>query len=130
MMDLINLRGIDVYAHHGVHPAERELGQRFVIDVDLWYDCTDAARTDDLNRALDYSAVHGIIRSTAADQTFHLLEALAGLICTNLLQEFDLQKVSVTVRKPNPPIPGFLGTAAVTLVRDRSWLETTPGSGS
>ena len=33
MMDRVSLSGIDVYAHHGVHPAERELGQRFVIDV-------------------------------------------------------------------------------------------------
>lgn len=121
-MDRISLYGIDIYAHHGVHPAERELGQRFVIDLDLWSDFSAAADSDSLADALDYTAVHRHVTEATASTTFHLIEALAGHICRLLLQEFALEKVSVTVRKPNPPIPNFLGTACVTLERDRFWL--------
>ena len=121
-MDRIGLRGIDVYAHHGVHPAERELGQRFVIDVDLWADCSRAAETDSLAQALDYTAVHRAITEGTAGTSFQLLEALAGHLCRLLLAAFPVQKVRVRVVKPNPPIANFLGRASVTFTRDRAWL--------
>jgi len=127
MMDKVSLHGIDVYAHHGVHPAERELGQRFVIDVDLWTDCAPAAESDSLDQALDYTAVHACINETTAGTSFQLIEALAGHLCRALLESFPVDKVLVTVQKPNPPIPNFLGRAAVTLVRDRIWLESGQG---
>lgn len=128
-MDRIRLQGIDVYAHHGVHPAERELGQRFVIDVDLWADCEAAVVSDDLSRALDYTEVHRLVRETAAGTRRQLIEAVAGRICRALLSTFDVERVEVTVHKPNPPIANFLGRASVTVSRDRSWLavgEDTP----
>jgi dihydroneopterin aldolase len=130
MMDRVSLRGIDVYAHHGVHPAERELGQRFVIDVDLWTDCGPAAATDSLSKALDYTAVHRCINESTAETSFLLIEALAGHLCRVLLERFSVARVRVTVQKPNPPIPNFLGRAAVTFVRDRSWLAGGPGEDS
>jgi dihydroneopterin aldolase len=122
MTDKVSLHGIDVYAHHGVHPAERELGQRFVIDVDLWVDCQPAASSDSLDQALDYTAVHRCINESAGGTSYQLIEALAGHLCRVLLERFSVAKVQVTVQKPNPPIPNFLGRAAVTFVRDRSWL--------
>lgn len=127
MMDRVSLYGIDVYAHHGVHPAERELGQRFVIDVDLWTDCAAAAESDSLDQALDYTAVHASIKDATAGTSFQLIEALAGHLCRVLLESFSVEKVKVTVQKPNPPIPNFLGRAAVTFVRERSWLKSPSG---
>ncbi len=122
-MDRVSLRGIDVYAHHGVHPAERELGQRFVIDVDLWVDCGPAAASDALGDALDYTAVHRRICEVTAENSFHLIETLAGRLCRALLEDFPVARVRVQVHKPNPPIPSFLGTASVTFERDRAWLQ-------
>jgi dihydroneopterin aldolase len=122
-MDRIALHGIDVYAHHGVHPAERELGQRFVIDVDLWADLTASARQDSLRLALDYTAVHRRICELAASTSFQLIEALALHLCEALLAEFPLTRVAVTVQKPNPPIPNFLGRVLVTLERERGRAE-------
>ncbi len=121
-MDRIRLQGIDVYAHHGVHPAERELGQRFVIDVDLWSDLSESASRDSLKKALDYTAVHRRICEVAATTSFHLIEALSLQLCQALLAEFPLERVVVTVQKPNPPIPNFLGKVSVTFERDRQWF--------
>ncbi len=122
-MDRVSLHGVDVYAHHGVHPAERELGQRFVIDVDLWTDCSAAALSDDLAQALDYTVVHRLLTEATAGTSFQLIEALAGHLCAVLLRELPVSEVEVRVMKPNPPIPHFRGRAAVTLRRGRGWLE-------
>jgi dihydroneopterin aldolase len=121
-MDRITLTGVDVYAHHGVHPAERELGQRFVIDVALSGDWSQAARSDALGQALDYVAVHRRIHAVTASHSFQLLEALAEALCADLLEVFPVARVEVTVHKPNPPIPNFLGRVSVTVARDRAWL--------
>ncbi len=123
-MDRIALDGIDVYAHHGVHPAERELGQRFVIDAQLFGDFSEAAAADSLRHALDYVEVHRRVREVAATTTFQLLEALAEAICADLLERFAVARVVVTVHKPNPPIPNFLGHVSATLDRDRAWLAS------
>ncbi len=123
-MDRITVQGIDVYAHHGVHPAERELGQRFVIDVQLYGDWSAAGESDALGDALDYVAVHRRIREVAASQSYHLLEALATRISRALLRDFPVARTVVTVHKPNPPIANFLGRVSVTLDRDRAWLDT------
>ena len=128
MSDRIRLEGIQIYAHHGVHAAERELGQRFVIDADLFLDCTAAGLTDELERALDYSAVHERIRTMAGAQSFQLIEALAHHLCLGLLDEFNVEKVAITVRKPHPPLRDFQGEVSVRLERDRRWLENL-GSG-
>jgi dihydroneopterin aldolase len=126
-MDRVSLHGIDVYAHHGVHPAERELGQRFVIDVDAWTDCSAAADSDALGKALDYTTLHRAVTEATAGTSFHLLEALAGHLCRELLAAFAIAEVRVRVQKPNPPIANFLGTAAVTFTRDRAWFESLSG---
>lgn len=124
MSDRIRLEGIQIFAHHGVHPAERELGQRFVIDTDLFFDCTAAGVSDELERALDYTAVHDRVRGLAASQSFQLIEALAHHLCLGLLDEFPVERVVVTVRKPHPPLRDFTGEVSVTLERDRRWLES------
>ncbi len=124
MIDCIRLTGIDVYAYHGALAAERELGQRFVIDVDLWADIRKPAATDCFEDALDYVAVHTKIVEVAGREAFHLLEALAERIATMLLTEFPLDAVLVTVHKPNPPIRNFMGSVSVTV--DRRAADVKP----
>ncbi len=124
-MDRIALSGIQVYGYHGVLEAERELGQRFTIDVLLDGDFSAAAVSDDLTQALDYTVVHRLVADTAARETFQLIEALAGRLCRVLLQNLVVEAVTVTVHKPNPPIPHFQGSAAVTMKRTRAWLDST-----
>jgi len=123
LMDRITLEGIEVYAHHGVHPAERELGQRFIIDVEVWNDCEPAALNDDLALAVDYAALHGQVRRTATAARHQLIETLAVHLCRDILHSCGAARASVTVRKPHPPIPDFAGSASVRVERDRAWAE-------
>jgi dihydroneopterin aldolase len=127
MNDRLRLVGIDVYAFHGAHPAERELGQRFQVDVELTADLEAAAAGDDLGRGIDYAAVHATVVATATGSRFHLIEALARRLCRDLLVAFPAAEVRVTVRKTQPPIDGFFGHAEVSLARDRAWLAAGGG---
>ena len=42
----IEIAGLSLYTRHGVHPAERELGQRLVFDISFELDECDATVTD------------------------------------------------------------------------------------
>ena len=53
-MDQLRIKDLEVYAYHGVFPAEKELGQRFVLDLWVDYEMTRAARTGDLEASIHY----------------------------------------------------------------------------
>lgn len=118
MSDVIRLVGMQFYAYHGVDPGERELGQRFEIDVHLERDLSAAGRNDDLGATVNYREVYDTV-AAAMDPPCRLLEAVAERIADRLLAGFDLAAVTVTVRKPSVPIGGVLRWAEVEIRRTR-----------
>lgn len=126
MTDEIFLEGMRFYAYHGVNPEERALGQRFTVDVALAADLGRAGESDDLDDTVSYSAVFKLVRQIVEGEPRHLLEAVAETIAARVLDEFSaVQRVTVTVRKPEAPLKGaLLESAGVRLTRTRAnWSE-------
>jgi dihydroneopterin aldolase len=110
---LIEIRGLSVFAYHGVHPEEREQGQTFVLDV--WLRCrpSRADETDELTDAVDYSAVCDRVVELATGGPYRLLERLAAVIADDLVERFGVEHARVRVAKPEVPITHALGEVAV-----------------
>ena len=122
MADVIRLRGIEVFAHHGVFPEERRDGQKFLIDVEVEYDMTQAAISDDVTDALDYGALAAAIAENAASNPVDLLETLA-LRLISVVMTFDKAlAATVTVHKPEAPMPVPVQGSSVSLRRERAEL--------
>ena len=119
MRDKIVLRNMHFYGHHGVDAAERDLGGRFSFDIELVTDVTRAGETDDLNHTVDYKAVYELIAEIQR-RGFNLLEALALNIARAILQEFDVDEVTVRARKQSVPLGGLIDHAEVEVTRSRS----------
>ena len=119
MGDHVRLNDVVFFAHLGVSEAEREVGQRIHIDVDLTVDLDPASRTDDLHDTVNYEAVFREISRVVDGSRYRLLESLAGSIAGALLDGFPAQEVRVRVRKPNVPFAGSLSSAEVEMVRRR-----------
>jgi dihydroneopterin aldolase len=117
--DKIILHNMAFRGRHGVHPAERELGQRFEIDVELGLDLSRAMASDALTDTVDYSRLHAIVREEVEEQQYQLIETLAGTLVRRLLAELPITSVLVRVRKPQVPLNGMLGFAAVEIQRRR-----------
>ncbi len=118
-MDSIRLKDIALYAHHGLQPEERELGQRFFLDVELGADLSDAARQDDISRSIDYSAVYEAVATAFTGPACQLLEGAAWRVISELFQQFPAREITVRIRKPSAPINGILDTVEVELCRRR-----------
>jgi 7,8-dihydroneopterin aldolase/epimerase/oxygenase len=118
--DRIILHNMVFRGRHGVHPAERELGQRFEVDVELSLDLSRAMVSDALHDTVDYSRAYAIAREEVEEHQYQLLEALAGAIVRRLLAELPAAAVLVRVRKPQVPLTGVLSYTAVEIQRRRA----------
>ena len=119
-MDRIELRDLRVVAHCGVLPEEVARPQPFVVDVDLHADLRAAGASDDLADTIDYGAVCDAVVAVATQRHHGLMEHLVDRIAAAIMADERVAAVDVTVRKVRPPVPHDLGSAAVSIHRERS----------
>ncbi|WP_036962446.1 dihydroneopterin aldolase [Pseudoclavibacter soli] len=120
-LDVIALRGIRARGRHGVFEAEQQLGQTFIVDVDLYVDLARAAATDDLACTVDYGAVALRVVERITGAPVALIERLAALIVDDLLVIDGVHEVTVTVHKPQAPITVPFDDVSVRLHRAREY---------
>jgi len=116
-LDKISLEGINVLGHHGVDEAERKVGQRLTIDVEMWLDLRGAAQTDDIRKTVNYEAVARLVEQVAGEKEFLLLESLADELARRILGTFAPPAVAVKVRKVNLPIATRVASVEVEVKR-------------
>jgi 7,8-dihydroneopterin aldolase/epimerase/oxygenase len=114
----IEITGLSLYTHHGVSDAEREVGQRLVIDLRLDVGETDATLTDRLEDTVDYGEVCQAVALVAQQRSYRTLERLCAAIADRLLDRFGLESVWVKAAKPEPPIPLPVDEVSVELWRE------------
>ena len=112
----ISLENIRLYGYHGASENERELGQRFEIDVEIIADLSEAVANDDMKKTVDYEKVYRLVESEVVNQKYHLLEAMADKIARDVLAQFGALEVVVRIRKPSVPIAGSIDHVEVEVV--------------
>jgi len=117
-MDVILLEGIQVPAALGVTAAERGMRRPVTLDVELETDLRTAGKSDRIQQTIHYKRVFEVVEDVAANQEHKLVEALGQRIADAILGKFDVDAVTVTVRKPKP-IAGVLEYAGVRIRRVR-----------
>jgi len=117
-MDKILAKGLCFRGCHGVLAQEKIIPQKFIIDLEMDTDFTQAVESDDISRTVDYSEVYNEIRQIIEEQSFNLLETLANYIATRLLEKFNLQAVELTLYKPEAPVEGVFDYFAVKIKRN------------
>lgn len=115
----IDITGLSVYTHHGVTAAEREVGQRLVIDVGFELSACDATVTDELDDTVDYGAVCEQVWLSAQKRSYKTLERLCSAIADHLMDCFGVDSVMVRATKPEPPIPLPVGEVSVEVWKER-----------
>lgn len=117
--DILFVEDIRFYGHHGVTPAQQEVGAWFSVDVEMALDLTPAALSDDVAATVDYGLVVRRVVAVATEQRVRLLERLAGILSEALLREFPAREVTVRVRKLTAPIDGIAALPGVQMKRER-----------
>jgi len=114
----IEITGLSLYTHHGGSAAEREVGQRLVLDLRLDVGETDATVTDSIDDTVDYAQVCQLVALIAQQRSHKTLERLCSTIASRLLADYELESVWVKATKPEPPIPLPVDEVSVEVWRE------------
>jgi 7,8-dihydroneopterin aldolase/epimerase/oxygenase len=118
----IEISGLSLYTNHGVTAAEREIGQRLVLDLRLEVGECDATVTDMVEDTVDYAVVCERVALVAQQRSYRTLERLCSAVADRLLADFDAEEVWVKATKPEPPIPLPVEEVSVEV-----WRQTGEG---
>jgi len=128
MTGKIHLQNMVFYGYHGNLAEENVLGQRFLIDVVLTLDITEAAQSDRLDATVDYQRVYNICRQIVEKERMRLLEALANRLIDAVLEACPrVSRMDVVVKKPSAPLGGALDYVALETGKDRDTRLPRPG---
>ncbi len=128
-MSAVNIKGVKVSACHGVLDSEKCNPQLFVFDVAIDCDISGAAKSDDLTKTVDYARVCGIVTDFCKRNSFNLIERLARGAAYKVISAFKVAKsVTVTVHKPQAPIPLPFDDVSVTATVERNQAVLSLGS--
>lgn len=120
MADWLIVNGLTVLSKVGCLPVEQSVPQPIEVDIALEMDLREVGETDDIKKGVDYRKVCDAVRQILEQNSFKLLEGAAYAIASHLLRQFPkVQRVSVEVRKPHPPIPVPLKFASVRMELSR-----------
>lgn len=117
MEGIIEIEGMEFFAYHGCHEAERIVGNKFLVHATLVACCDQAAASDDIRDALNYLTAYEVIANEMKTPS-HLLEHVARRILDALHATFpELLRATVKVSKLNPSLGGKVAATSVTLSR-------------
>jgi dihydroneopterin aldolase len=119
----VEVNGLSLYTHHGVTAAEREVGQRLILDIRIELGEADATVTDRVEDTVDYGRVCEVAALVATQRSDKTLERLCAAVADRLLRDFDAQVVSVKASKPEPPIALPVEDVSVEVWREVGDIE-------
>ena len=129
-MGKILIKGLRVYAYHGVNPEEKRDGQPFELDITMETDLTVAGETDDLNDTVSYAKAMKTAIRVMNEQSYDLLEKAAQRVADQILMDYpSILSVDVLLKKPQAPIKADFDYVAVQITRTRSDLHAQSSIG-
>ncbi len=117
MTDRIALTGVRATGYHGVYENERRDGQEFVVDLELQLSLAEAAASDDVADTVHYGELAERVAALIEGEPVDLLETLATRIARAVLEYALVDQVTVTVHKPQAPIPVPFSDVSVSITR-------------
>ena len=120
VQDCIRINNIVLFAHLGVSEAEREVGQRIRLDLELAVDLENSSKSDQLRDTVSYELIYKTLERVVEASRHRLLETLAGDVLTQVFDEYPrVQAIRIVVCKLNVPFAGAVASAEVELRRAR-----------
>ena len=127
--DEIRIDDLDVYAHHGVFPEEKEKGQHFYVNLVLYTDTRGAGQKDELTLSTHYGEVCHLVTKWMQEHQYDLIETVAETVAEQILLQYPLVwAADVEIRKPQAPIGLPFGSVSVRI--HRGWHRVYVALGS
>jgi dihydroneopterin aldolase len=114
-MDRVFIEDLRIQTVIGIYDWEREITQTISIDLQMAFDISRAAKSDDIVDTLDYKSVSKRLIQFVETSEFQLVEALAEQCAQIVLKEFPVSWVQLKLSKPG----AVRGSSAVGVIIER-----------
>lgn len=119
-LSYIEIDRMKVFARHGVFEQERNVGNVFEVSLRLYYDFRTAARTDDIDRTLNYAMVVDIVNDIMKTPR-NLLETVVSEIRHAITTRWpEVYGGRISLSKVHPPFTTPVGSVSATVEWDNS----------
>ena len=121
-MDKIIVKGLKLFAYHGVNPEEKVDGQNFVLDITAELDTKKAQYSDNVDDTVSYAKIIKTVRAVFTEKSYDLIEAAANRVGITVMQTYpEISRVTVLLMKPEAPIKAEFEYVAVeqTITREQ-----------
>ena len=115
--DAIRIEGLEIFANVGVPDDERSSPQRLIFNMTFWPKRQALELEDEIGRTVDYAAVCAETKNFVQARSDRLIETLADTLAIRLLEIFEIQRITIELRKFILPEVEFV---SVTVTRERS----------
>ncbi len=121
-MNTLSVKNLEIWGRHGQTGDEPSIAQPFRIDITAHMDFSRVVESDSIKDTIDYKSLEAIARKAVENNSFVLLETLAGLIADQVLLKPRIQKVEVEITKIRPKTQG-IPSVVVTKERNPVYLS-------
>ncbi len=105
MIGKLKINDIKAYGYHGTHPAERDLGQVYYINMEIYFDAELACTTDKIENTINYVEIYKITKEIVETTQCHLIEQLAYTLVNNIISKYNnIIKLVVSIKKEKIPV--------------------------
>ena len=119
-MDKIIIKGLRLFAYHGVNQEEKEQGQDFVFDIVLSVNMNRACSSDNVEDTVSYAKVVKTVRRVFTAEKYDLIEKCADITAKAILEEYPaVFSVDLTLKKPHAPVKADFEYMAVNVIKNR-----------
>lgn len=120
MNDKIIVKGLKIYAYHGVNPEEKVDGQNFILDITSKADLSKPCKSDNVDDTVSYAKIIKEATKIFLSEKNDLLERAAKRVAEGLLERFEkIQEVNIVLKKPEAPIKADFEYVAVEITVER-----------
>ena len=119
------ISSLEVFANHGLFEEENKLGQKFIFDIECEVNYQKALFSDEMADSISYADIADVIYKTSIENTFNLLERLAGEVVKNIFNTFpEVKEIKLAINKPAAPIKYHFKECGVKLLITRKEYES------
>jgi dihydroneopterin aldolase len=113
---IIELKNMRFFAEHGMYPEEIKVGNDFEVDISIMQKSPKKKITS-IEQTVNYVEVYRIVQEEFSERKY-LLETCAMQIADRIQEQFpEIEELTVSIRKLNPPITNFSGSVGITYTK-------------
>jgi len=124
-MDKVFIKDLEIDAIIGIYDEERITKQKVVFDLEMWWDVAQAAKSANIEDALNYKTLSDQIKDFVGNSEFQLIETLAEEVAAIVVDQYAVETVKLTLHKPNA-LDGATDVG-VEILRHRASNKSRPG---